>query len=55
MTTETLFLMAAENRHVVNIDIKGAFLHGIMTNEIYMLIHGECVDVLYHGCAMMVT
>ena len=51
--TESLFLMAAifaaENRHVVTVDIEGAFLHGIMTNEVYMQIHGQCVDILVHG------
>ena len=55
VATETLFLMAAifaaENRHVATVDIEGAFLHGIMTNEVYMLIHGQCVDVLCHGYA----
>ena len=47
--TESLFLIAAifaaENRHVVTVDIEGAFLHGVMTNEVYMKIHGQCVDI----------
>ena len=52
VATETLFLMAAifadENRHVA---IEKAFLHGTMTNGVYMLIHGQCVDVLCHRYA----
>jgi len=55
VATETLFFMAvifaAENRHVATVDIEGAFLHGIMSNEVYMLIHGQCVHVLCHGYA----
>jgi hypothetical protein len=51
--TESLFLMAAifaaESRNVVTVDIEGTFLHGIMTSEIYMEIHGQCVDVLLHN------
>ena len=39
--TEVLFLMsailfAAESRNVVTVNVEGAFLHGIMTNEVYM-------------------
>jgi len=53
---ETLFLMAddaddAENHHVATFDIEGAFLHDKMTNEVYMLIHGPCADLLCHGYA----
>jgi len=53
--TESLFLMAAifaaENRQVVTVDIEGVFLHGGTTNEVYMQIHGQCVDIFVHGYA----
>ena len=52
-STESLFLLscvfAAEKRHVVTVDIEGAYLHGIMTGDVYMQIEGKCVDVLRHS------
>ena len=43
--TKSFFLMAvifaAESPHVVTIDIEGAFLHRIMTNEVYMQLQGQ--------------
>ena len=57
--TESLFLMvaifAAEGRQVVTVDIEGAFLHGIMTSDIYMEIQGQCLDVLLHNYADIYT
>ena len=48
--TESLLLLAAvfatESRRVITVDIEGAFLHGVMTNDIYMEISGQCVDIL---------
>jgi hypothetical protein len=53
VATESLFLLAAvfaaEHRKVITVDIEGAFLHGIMTNEIYMEISGQCLDVLLYS------
>ena len=60
IATESLFTLAAvfaaERRRVVTVDIEGAFLHGVMTSEIYMEISGQGLDVLlynyesiYHG------
>ena len=53
VATQSLFLLAtvfaAERRRVVTVDIEGAFLHGIMTNEIYMEISGQCLDVLVYS------
>jgi len=52
VSTESLFLLAAvfaaESRRVITVDIEGAFLHGVMTNVIYMEISGQCVDVLIY-------
>lgn len=49
----SLFLLscvfASEERHVVTIDIEGAYMHGIMKNDVYMKIDGKCVDVLMHN------
>jgi len=33
---------------VVTVDFEGEFLHGIKTNEIYMEISGQCLDVLIY-------
>jgi hypothetical protein len=52
VATESLFLLAsvfaAESRKVITVDIEGAFLHGVMTNEVYMEITGQCLDVLLY-------
>ena len=52
VSTESLFLLAAvfaaESRRVITVDIEGAFLHGVMTNVIYMEISVHCVDVLIY-------
>ena len=51
--TESLFTLAAvfaaERWRVVTIDIEGAFLHGVMTSEIYMEISGQCLDELLYN------
>ena len=53
VSTESLFLLstvfASERRHVVTIDIEGAYLHGVMTSEVYMEISGQCLDVLIYS------
>ena len=40
VSTESLFLLAsvfaAESRRVITVDIEGIYLHGAMTNDIYM-------------------
>ena len=48
VSTESLFLLTAESRRVITVDIEGAFLHSVMTNVIYMEISGQCVDVLIY-------
>ena len=48
VSTESLFLLAAESRRVITVDIEGDFLHSVMTNVIYMEISGQCVDVLIY-------
>ena len=53
--TEFLFLMAtifaAEREPGCKRRHRGSVcLHGIMNNEIYMQIHGQCVDILVHSC-----
>jgi len=55
IATESLYtpatVFASERRRVVtvDIDIEGAFLHGVMTSEIYMDISGQCLDVLLYN------
>ena len=45
IATESLFTLAAvfaaERRRIVTVDVEGAFLHGVMTSEIYMEISGQ--------------
>jgi hypothetical protein len=53
VSTESLFLLstvfASERRYVVTIDIEGAYLHGVMTSEVYMEISGQCLDILIYS------
>ena len=53
VATESLFMLsaifAAEKRQIATVDIEGAFLHGVMTNDVYMEISGQCVDILLYG------
>ena len=53
ISTESLFTLAAvfaaERRKVVTVDIEGAFLHGVMTREIYKEISGQSLDVLLYN------
>ena len=40
---------------MITVDIEGAFLHGVLTNAIYMEISGQYVDVLiYKYCDIYV-
>jgi hypothetical protein len=53
VSTEALFLTAAldalEHRHVVTVDIEGAYLHADMTTNVFMEISSELSDIL---CSM---
>ena len=42
-------IFAAESQNVVTVNVEGAFLHGIMTNAVYIELDGQCVDVLIYG------
>ena len=50
---ESLFMFAAvfaaEQRRVITIDIDGEFLHEVMTNDVYVEITGQNVDVLLYS------